>query len=324
MSATLPAEKILRELTGLWSMQGKEARAEEGAGVLRACSMTLVVLVDENDDLAALGEIIAALMPEHPSRAIVIRLTGASTDPLESRVYQQCWKPFGQRRQICCEQIEIKAPDAALAGLPWVVLPLAVADLPLIVWCRSRRLLDRAEFAAIAATAHKVIVDSAPAGEPGLRLVAGLIGHGGAAGDLAWTRLTRWREMLSQVFENRGNLAGIERLRRVSVNFAGSAETMNRYMAAWIRDSLRDAGVPVEVAAGGGPPVALTGDGFAVEMSREQDRMLTTVNGLTTCVSLSAPTEYLLMREELGIVRRDPVFERTVASAIRLAYANDR
>ena len=35
--------------------------------------------------------------------------------------------------------------------------------------------------------------------------------------------------------------------------------------------------------------------------------------------NLPRPTDYLLMREELGIVRRDAIFERTLARAARLA-----
>jgi glucose-6-phosphate dehydrogenase assembly protein OpcA len=77
-------------------------------------------------------------MPEHPARAILVRLSGAGDRSLAERVYSQCWMPFGQRRQICCEQVEITASDAALADLQSVVLPLTVPDLPLIVWCRSR------------------------------------------------------------------------------------------------------------------------------------------------------------------------------------------
>ena len=74
--------------------------------------------------------------------------------------------PFGQRRQICCEQVEITVSDAALADLPSVVLPLAVADLPLIVWCRSPRLFGMPEFRAIAGMADKVMLDSASASDP--------------------------------------------------------------------------------------------------------------------------------------------------------------
>jgi hypothetical protein len=44
------------------------------------------------------------------------------------------------------------------------------------------------------------------------------------------------------------------------------------------------------------------------------------VNELSHCTSLPQPTDYMLMREELAIVRRDPVYDRTLASAVRLAY----
>ncbi len=321
MGTVLPADRILKELAGLWAQQGKQAQTEEGAGVLRACTMTLVVLADENDDTASLGETIAALMPEHPARAIVIRLTGASENALEQRVYAQCWKPFGQRRQICCEQIEIKASDAALAGLRLVVLPLVAADLPVIVWCRCGRLLAMNEFTSIAGMARKVVVDSATSGKDGLRRVADLLKSGLLTADLSWTRLTRWREMLAQVFENRENLGKLAAVRRVSVNFEGFGEAMNWYMGAWVLDSLGASGVRAELAVGvGEAPMTLEGEGLRLEMSRQDGRMQISLNGLSHCASLSQPTDYLLMREELGIMRRDVVFERTVASAIQLAY----
>jgi glucose-6-phosphate dehydrogenase assembly protein OpcA len=330
MSEALPAEKILHDLANLWVSQGRQAQTEEGAGVLRACTMTLVVLAEEGDDVSSLGETIAALMPQHPARAIVIRLNGAAGGVLEQRVYAQCWKPFGQRRQICCEQIEIMAPDRALAGLPWVVLPLAVPDLPLIVWCRSARLLAREEFAAIAALARKVVVDSKPMGSDTLRTVAGLIDRGGPIiGDLSWTRLTRWREVLAQVFENRENLARLAQIEQVSVDFVGEGPAVNWYMGAWILDVLNAAGAHARLTAGDGqnagrPALSLEGPGFHLEMARRKERLVISCNGLSSCTSLPPATDYLLMREELEIVRHDPIFERTVASALRLAYANHR
>ena len=72
MSTTVAPEKILKELTALWVSQGREGEGPHAAGVLRACSITLVVLAESGDDASALGETIAALMPEHPARAIVI------------------------------------------------------------------------------------------------------------------------------------------------------------------------------------------------------------------------------------------------------------
>jgi len=334
MGATLAPDRILKELAELWVSMGKPGEGESGAGVLRACSMTLVVLAEESDDMAALGETLAALMPEHPARAMVVRLRGgggpAGSRVLEDRVYAQCWMPFGQRRQICCEQIEITASDASLGDVPSLVLPLAVPDLPVMVWCRSPRLIAMAEFGGIAAMAHKVVVDSqAFAGPDGLRRIAGFSRSGMVLGDLAWTRLTRWREMLAQVFENRDTLAQAAGISSVRVAFSGDYRTLALYMGAWTANALRTAGVHPELAvvSEAAPEaglqhflrVEMLGGSSRLRMEREEDRLVIEVNGNTSCTNLPHPTDYLLMREELGIVRRDPIFESTLAQAAQLA-----
>jgi glucose-6-phosphate dehydrogenase assembly protein OpcA len=328
MSAVLSPDRILKELTDLWVSMGKEGHQESGAGVLRACSMTLMVLAEEADDVQLIGQTLAALMPEHPARTILIRLRTAGGRELSERVYAQCWMPFGQRRQICCEQIEIMASDAALADVPAVVLPLAVADLPVILWCRTPRLVGNPEFRQIASMARKVVLDSAALPDPkaALRRFAEASGRGVLLGDLSWTRLTRWREMLSQVFENRERLAQLPAVRKVRVTFGGSYETAAWYMAAWVAGALASAGAKVtpEVAAGEGTlTVELEGEGLHVRLERADDRLVVTANELSHCTSLSQPSDYLVMREELGIVRTDPVYNRTLAAAVRLAYPTD-
>src|SRR5580692_11422741 len=220
MGGSIAPEKILRELSDLWVTLGKETHGDAADGALRACSMTLVALTEESDDIADMGETIAALMPQHPARVIVVRLRDARERMLSERVSAQCWMPFGQHRKVCCEQVEITATDAALADLPSVVLPLAVADLPLILWCRSARILGMPEFQPIAAMAQRVIVDSAGLPDPraALQRIAGRSANGVLAGDFSWTRLTRWRELLSQVFENRQNLGALAGISKVTVN----------------------------------------------------------------------------------------------------------
>jgi glucose-6-phosphate dehydrogenase assembly protein OpcA len=319
-------EQILRELDDLWVTLG----AESGAGVLRACTMTLVVLEEASGDAAALGETMAALMPEHPARTIVVRLSGAGERALAERVYAQCWMPFGGRRQICCEQIEITASDAALADLPSVVLPLAAPDLPLIVWSRSARLFEMPAFGAIARMAAKVVVDSAGFADPkrALRLLAEMAQSGIPLGDLAWTRLTRWRQVLARLFENRDYLSKLARISNVKVVYNGELATSAWYMGAWVADALRDAGVAAQVVVvtDSGPlplSVELAGGGFRVALARREDRLVVAVDDAQSCTNLPQPSDYLMMREELGIVRRDAVYDRALASAARLAYATD-
>ena len=322
MSVTVAPDSILKELAALWTQQGEQG----DAGVLRACSMTLLVIAEAADDAAALGETLAALMPEHPARAILIRLQGEGERALSQRVYQQCWKPFGQRQQICCEQIEITASDAALADLPSVILPLAVPDLPVILWCRSARLVGRPEFGEIARMATKVVIDSAAAADTtdAIRRMADGA-HRGILADLAWTRLTRWRETLARVFENRDTLARLSEVNRVQVRFGPGYQTAAWYLAAWAANALASVGqvvAPVLSRQDESLRLELSGGQFHVELSRQEERLVTVVNEQSNCTNLPRPTDYFLLREELGIVRRDAVFERTLALAAQLAVSS--
>ncbi len=326
MSAT--PDRILRELTDLWVNLGKEGQ-NQGGGVLRACTMTLAVFAEEREDLAGISETVAALMPEHPARTILVRLSESRDRALADRVYAQCWMPFGQRRQICCEHIEIIASDAALGDLPAVLLPLAAADLPLMLWCRSPRLAAAPEFPAITRNAHKLILDTAGlSGMPALeRLAARSAGYPIVA-DLAWTRLTRWREMLAQVFENREYVGKVKNIARVRVAFSGTLETTARYFAAWVADSLSSAGAKFSVSLARDPAAAplrleIAGEGLAIALERREKRLVSSVNGAVNCTNLPEPSDYLLLREELAIVRRDAGYERALDSAVRLAYAVD-
>src|SRR4051812_26404224 len=104
MSATIQPDRILRELSELWVGFGKQD-GDQSTGVLRACAMTLIVVADAKEDAAAVGETLALLMRDHPSRAIVVRVVEQYKPELEARVFAQCWMPLGHRRQICCEQI---------------------------------------------------------------------------------------------------------------------------------------------------------------------------------------------------------------------------
>jgi glucose-6-phosphate dehydrogenase assembly protein OpcA len=329
VSATVSPDRILKELSNLWVSMGKEGQAESGAGVLRACSMTLIVMAEESDDPSSLGETVAALMPEHPARTVNIRLCNERERTLSERVYAQCWMPFGQRRQICCEQVEISVADAALADLPSVVLPLAVADLPVVLWCRAPRLFGMPEFRQIASMARKVVLDTAgmPDAKDALRRLAAAAKGGVLMADLAWTRLTRWREMLSQVFENRERLAQLPAVHRVRVTYGDTYETGARYLAAWIGDALGSVQPEIEVATAADVPtlrIDLEGEGLNVALVRRDETLVVTINELSHRTSLPHPTDYLLMREELGIVGQDPLFERTLASAARLAYPTDK
>ncbi|MCI0366595.1 MAG: glucose-6-phosphate dehydrogenase assembly protein OpcA, partial [Phycisphaerales bacterium] len=226
-TATIQPERILRDLGELWTTLGKEGEHEQG--VLRACAMTLLVLADASEDPAEIGETLAALMKEHPSRAIVIRVDDKSV--LGAQVLAQCWMPFGSRRQICCEQIEISASASDLSDLPAIVLPLAVADLPVIVWCRLRTAASE----PFARLATKTIIDTAV--RPDLEALVAAFNQRRLMADLTWTRLTRWRELIAQIFENPAYAGSIPFVQKIRIVHTGTARPVSAwYMAAWLLD----------------------------------------------------------------------------------------
>jgi glucose-6-phosphate dehydrogenase assembly protein OpcA len=331
-AGTIAPDRILHEMADLWVTLGKEG--ENNAGVLRACSMTLVVAAEESDDPQAIGETLAALMPEHPSRAIVIRVRGERA--LSSRVFAQCWMPFGHRQQICCEQIEIMASDASLADLAAVLVPLKVPDLPVILWCRSPRLFQLEAFGKLAAIAQKVVLDSA-AFEPqvaAFKVMNAAAGAGVSLADQSWTRLTRWRELIAQIFENRAQLAHLPEVSDILIRYrAQTAPATAYYLAAWLLEGFEkigvhprvqygsDSGEPagrlslVELRAAGSPDVIASislGEGHAAEVR---------VGKLASKALLPALNDYALMREELSIPGRDPLFERALVRAAKLALS---
>jgi len=331
-AGTIAPDHILQEMAELWVTLGKQGEGD--AGVLRACSMTLVVAAEESDDPQAIGETLAALMPEHPSRAIVIRVRVGGERALSSRVFAQCWMPFGHRQQICCEQIEITATDASLPDVAAVLVPLKVPDLPVILWCRSSRLFQLEALGKLAAIAQKVVIDSA-AFEPQSAAFQALTAAGGLSlADLSWTRLTRWRELIAQIFENRAQLAHLAEVSDITIRYrAQTVPATAYYLAAWLLEGFEQVGVHprvefgsdsgepagrlslVELRAAGSPDVIASislGEGHAAEVH---------VGKLASKALLPALNDYALMREELSIPGRDPSFERALARAAKLALS---
>jgi hypothetical protein len=335
VSATIQPEKILKELANLWietAAPAGENGAAQSDGVLRACSMTMIVIADEADDPHGIGETLAMLMREHPSRAIVIRLKNTQDPWLESRVFAQCWKPFGSRQHICCEQIEITASDSSLPDVPAVVLPLVVADLPVILWCRSSRAFGLAGFRELEKLAEKVIWDSRCFADPEQAL-ANLIGArvpGVRLADLAWGRLTRSREILAQAVNCDDVLPALSAVDLVKVRARGPKPGVPaRYFAAWLANRLALAGaspkIEWELAPESTPTslsaVFLTGPG-GFSLSVEVKEWFHTgvlvelaINGRSNRAVLLWTSEYELLLQELAIPGRDPVYEAALRRA---------
>ncbi len=309
MADSLKPDKILKELGELWTTMSKPEPGEgtpEG-GVLRACAMTLIAIVDDADDSQDLGETLASLMKDHPSRAIVIRLA-EKPDILEGRVFAQCWMPFGHRRQICCEQVEITVSANRLEDIPPIVSPITVPDLPCTVWVKTASMPESAAAQKVLALGNRIILDSNRAGKAGIATLRKCLDRGFLVGDLAWTRITEVRELLAQMIEG----VRLEQIESAAVDYCSAQPTADvLYLAGWIesiypgrRVALRHvegSGNIREVRIEPGIQVNLSGGCADFRLGRLKEH-----------ASFHGGGDYDLLNEELRIAVHDRVFERVL------------
>jgi glucose-6-phosphate dehydrogenase assembly protein OpcA len=332
MNAALQPEQILRELDELWVSLGKQENGEGSGGVLRACAMTLITVTEESQDAASLGETLAMLMREHPSRAIVLRLLDTSEPVLESRVVAQCWMPFGQRQQICCEQIEISTSASRLPDLPPVIRALTAPDLPVVVWCRQHDLLANRELAPILDLANKLIVNSAGADDPAafLKMIRAAASENRLIADLSWTRLTRWRDTIAQIFENPAYLSRLPEVSEVAVAYYGDhVPARALYLAAWLRSVIGGkAKYRFDPASGRAPcqpqaevqAVRLLGVSLDVSIELIEGSVVELrTDSLVKRTVFPVLNDHELMREELSLLGRDSVYDKVLGLAMMLA-----
>lgn len=312
-AAVFDAGRLLKELDESWRSVGKS----EGSGVLRACAMTLLVVVRQEEDPQALGATLADIMHEHPNRTIVIRV-GEGDGPVEARTTLQCWMPFGRRQQVCCEQIDICATKQNLTAVPPIIFGLMVADLPVALWCRDLSLASMPELLPVLRLAGKVMVDSSSQRDAvkALECLKKLGDGPWTLADLTWARITRWRETIVQVLR-RG-----EHVEWGEITYAGKGvSTAAGYLAAWLKRVV-GSDVPLRCEDDEAPAPGLGriravrlqgGDRFVslrrtgrISLSIEAGRM-----GSTAVFPLH--TDASLLHEELSVFGRDPQFQDALA-----------
>lgn len=331
MTAVVTPEKILKDLHSLWATLGKDSAPADAHGVLRACAMTVIVLADDDAAASAIPQTLGQVMQEHPHRAIIVRVRAASDPGLDCHVTAQCWRPFGRQQQICCEQVEMTAAEASLPDAEPVLLAITAPDLPVAVWCRSPRLSDLAALRKLYARADRLIVDSRDIPDPRAALTAlarVAAATRGRLSDLAWTSLTRWREIVAEIFEDPARRDSLPNLKRVRVQHSSAAPPATAYyLAGWIQAALNRP--DIEVAFEAVPPILGGIEGIVLEFRAEAisirravgTAILIEIGSLKNCTSAPRLSEAELLGTELAITGRDPVFERTLPAAARLAEA---
>jgi glucose-6-phosphate dehydrogenase assembly protein OpcA len=326
MTTAIQPENILRELSDQWNQLDHD-QAVSG-GVLRACSMTLVVTAGDDLNAETVRRTLGVLMHEHPSRAVV--LTARDGAELNARVFAECWKPFGSTQQICSEGVDLLADSASLEQAARLLVPLKVPDLPLVLWCRGPEAFHLRAFDALFPLADKLIFDSAMVPNPSaaLSFLRSLRARGCRVADLHWTRLTGWRESLAHLFDDEALPASS--ITAVRVGYHGAAPSACAlYFAAWVAHGLPNARLSLTSQDGlpGLNSVTLSTPTCEISLTKvasenassenagsEKAGRAIEVNGCGRSYRSFLPPvdEESLMREELNILGADVVYDRVL------------
>ena len=335
---------------------GRLRQNEDGTLGLRASVLNLIVVTDEESAADITGHV-SKLAGQYPARAIVL-----ISDPAEGRANLDfglsafCSVRSGGSAQVCAEQITIHAEGPPAEHLETLAGPLLISDLPTFLWYPDGLSPSSPEFAGLAEIADRVILDSASSagGDCGLsfgELVELLEREDAPAiGDLQWVRLSPWRALVAESFNQAERAGELGRIRSVEIMHAPDGECRALLFVGWLASRLgweprsaRDtgeegrevsfAGPSGEVVASLSPAssgarfrsVRLHSDEYTYEVARNRDlsEARTTVKrGDETLGELAVHLGNFdlgaVLGEELRFRGRDEVYEAALRMAVEV------
>ena len=239
---------IERELTEFWGTASQ--RAGETA-TIRACSCNLMVVVSGQAEAEALPPVLADVAEWHPCRSLVAfqGLQDAEPDspPMRGWIRVQCRRQSGGWPQVCSEVITIGVRREAAGGLADTLASLLVPDLPVFLYWRSPRIADRDFVEALIRLADLLIVDSeqSPAEIHNGGQQLGILAPAPrriAIRDLAWSRLTAWRDLIAQFFDTQASRSLLKELTEVEIQCVvsprGGIPKIALLLAGWLASRL--------------------------------------------------------------------------------------
>lgn len=219
---------IERELRQLWQDSATEAAAR-GHAVTRALTLNLVARARDSTTADLISAVAQALTASHPNRTVLIIEHPDAPEPLiDAYVQANCLLAAPGVPQVCGEQVTIDVRGSAIGQVASLVLPLLVPDLPVVLWLPGPAPLDEPLLLRLRSILDRLIVDSSDSPQPLQELLrlAELerSGVGPAISDLAWTRLTPWRELTAQFFDTRPLLPHLRRIDTVQLRYTAHTQ----------------------------------------------------------------------------------------------------
>lgn len=250
--ATLDVQSVEQELGELWKQHTGDASVEEDGAVMRARVLNLLVYVSSKAALDEVNQLLGEITSAHPCRVIVMLAEREALDQdIEMFVSAHCLvQAGGDHKNLCGEQVTLKARGRFTVELPSAAVPLIVPDLPIFLWWRDAPRLHDQIFESLARTADRVVIDSADFSQPyeDVRELVALLkrrrAEHAAVSDLNWARLTSWRTLLASFYDVEEYRDALRTIDRVLIEYVphslapGQVAPKALILAGWLASRL--------------------------------------------------------------------------------------
>lgn len=223
--AKVPLTEAEARLAEFWQEADDDARAHGRAGALRLRALNLLVVARDEAQAEAADRVLAEVTPHHPARVVIFRMGAAPArpGPLQVEVAGATCLSRDGIQQVCREQIVI--PVTGAEPLDALAEPLLLPDAPIVLWLPSQADLALPDCLTLAEMAGRVIVDSATLSDPvtGVQALAALLAEPTrdfTITDLNWARLTPWRELTADLFDDPLRRPLLRSVRRLLLSYA--------------------------------------------------------------------------------------------------------
>lgn len=209
-------------LTQLWMTNQTGGRSS-----MQAYTLNLIIYDGSPAAESTAQEIATRIGQIHPSRTIILHIEEGGDSGLRAWVSAHC-EYSGAVERSGSELIIIDAAGDSVRQLPGVVIPLLVPEVPVVLWWSGERVFNDPIFPALMDASDQLVFDSStfPDSLQALTRLHALGTEeypGVALRDLAWARLTPWRELTAQFFDAPPTRPYLDGIQQVEVAYASGA-----------------------------------------------------------------------------------------------------
>jgi glucose-6-phosphate dehydrogenase assembly protein OpcA len=191
---------IEKQLADLWRAE----QGEEGSEAITKAALWNVVAHTWNaDEHAHATEVLSRASASVPQRTIVVQADPRGAADISSWISANCHL-IGGGRQVCSEEVTIKASGDRVHHVAPLVNALLLPDMPVAVWWVGDLPEEHPAYVdTLLAPADRLIVDSARfSSNADLELVSRIAAQTTTApADLNWARIDEWRAATAAIFD---------------------------------------------------------------------------------------------------------------------------